>query len=72
MVAKGELKPITGSCTRCKGWGYTDEESPETRPNRPPALGSGCTRCLGDGIDPEWAMTMGLDKPNLHACRFDD
>ncbi len=71
LVEAGEIKPITGSCTRCHGWGYTEDEAPEVRHWRKRSLGSGCPRCLGDGVDPEWAMMMGVDKPNLTACDFD-
>lgn len=70
-VRDGEIKPIVGSCTRCAGWGYTPKESPVVSVGHNRPLGSGCPRCLGDGIDPEWAMTVGVDKPNLTACRFD-
>lgn len=74
MVASGEVEAVTGSCLRCAGWGYTEAESPEVRKwvEGGRKLGSGCTRCLGDGIDPEWAMTMGIEKPNLTACDFTD
>lgn len=71
MVREGDLAPIRGSCVKCAGWGYTRHESPRFRRGKTERLGSGCPRCLGDGIDPEWAMTMGVDKPNLTACRFD-
>ena len=70
MVRDGDITPLRGSCRRCSGWGYTEEEGPHFRKGKTVSKGSGCPRCLGDGVDPEWAMTMGEVKPNLECCDF--
>ena len=54
LTESGEIPLLRGGCTRCFGWGYTQAESPLFRDGKTIEQGSGCTRCGGNGVDPEW------------------